>query len=452
MNAAGTRSVLFMLATAIAGAASGNTPGSFGSPSLLPDSFGSTEVATWYTHPSAAQDVARPTGRPVGATTSQATRSGRPVFAPAALWSDAPEQAAATGASGRSAFQGDAWIDPHGDCCADPVCGPAVCCPSWYVGVNALILTRNHPRFAQISFDDTDLIGQVLSTDTGLSRWNAGPEVKVGWMLSPLWALEFTYWGLYGDNVESVVYAANLVGNLNSALDFSPLNIGFDNVNDLYDGAQAHRIRRDYDVNNFELNLIGGRMPWFDGRTWRVSYLAGIRYLRFAEEFQYASADTVPIFGADLDNEVYYDINVRNNLWGAQVGGRADWFWTERFSLYLGAKFGIYGNSMGHHSRIHNINGTAEVGPGNPLAGELFDISSGKTTTSFIGELDLGLSYQFTQHWSAVIGYRALAISGIAYATDQIPSNLADLPGVADIDCNAHLILHGGYAGAVYSW
>jgi hypothetical protein len=107
---------------------------------------------------------------------------------------------------------------------------------------------------------------------------------------------------------------------------------------------------------------------------------------------------------------------------------------------------------MEHHSRIYNANGVAIVGPGNPLAGQAYDIPSNKTVAAFIGELDLGMAYRFAPRWSATLGYRAIAISGLAYATEQIPGNLADLPGVESIDNNANMILHGAYAGITFGW
>ncbi len=351
---------------------------------------------------------------------------------------------------------GDWLVDGSDECCwgdaASGACSTPCFDPSFYATVGGVVFTRNRPRFSQISFDDTDLVGQVLSTDTGLGRWDPGAQVQVGWYLSPCWALEMTYWGIYDNPVESTVYAANIPGNLNSVLDFSPLNIGATNVNDLFDAAQAHRIQRNYDIQNVELNMLGGRFPWMECGGFRVSYLGGFRYLRFSEDFLYSSADANEVFGADPANEANYNIAVRNNLWGFQLGGRADWFVTPRFSLYVTPKFGIYANYMEQRSRISNGNGIAAVGPGNPLAGGLYDIASDETTTSFIGEFDLGLSYQVTPCWSASLGYRVLAVSGIAYATDQIPGNLADLPGVAMIDSNADMILHGGYAAVTLTW
>ena len=247
-------------------------------------------------------------------------------------------------------------------------------------------------------------------------------------------------------------YAADIVGNLNSALDFRPVNIGADNVNDLYDAAQAHRIYRRYNIHNFELNLLAGDVSWTPSRRCQVRYLAGVRYLGFNEDFEYATARTSPYFGVDPANEAYYEIDVENHLWGLQLGGRADWHCTPRLAVCTGAKFGVYGNYMEHHSRIYNVNGVAVVGPGNPLAGQPFDLPSNKTVAAFVGEIDVGVHYRLAARWSAILGYRAVAVSGVAHTTEQIPGNLADLPGVESIDNNANLILHGAYVGVTLGW
>ncbi len=298
--------------------------------------------------------------------------------------------------------------------CEQPTCFDPVCDPRWYVGARGLIFTRNRPKFSQLSFDDTNLVGDVLNTGTELGQWDGGVQLNLGWYMTPNWAVEFTYWGIYGGNQQATAYAADMPGHLNSAIDFSPLNIGATNVNTLFDGAAAHRIQRNYDLNDFELNFIRGSVGCGDCSNLQISYLAGIRYLQFTEGFQYASADVDPVFGNNPDDEAFYDIDVQNKLWGFQLGGRADWSFTPRCSIYAGTKFGIYGNHMTQHSRIYNVAGTATVGPGNPLDGSVFDISSSKDIASFVGEADLGLSYRFARHWRAMIGYRAVAISGLA--------------------------------------
>jgi hypothetical protein len=459
MNTALVKSLLFVLVIGIASTACAQMAAPFDSQTLLPAQENRPQ---WQSYPTTSAPAIDP-----AFMTMPHARYPAPSYyshgnGPMTFSANLPQTPAVPDALQPNTVQPDVAVpavpesgfsdcDP-GVCCDEQVCCAPVCGPTWYAAASGLIFTRNRPRFSQLSYDDTDLVGHVLSTDSSLGQWDPGPEIRLGLFINPCWAVEFTYWGIYGQDEESTVYAANLAGNLNTALDFSPLNIGADNVNDLFDAAEAHRIRRDFDVNNFELNLIGGHLPCFDGNCVRITYLMGVRYLRFAEEFQFASADAVPVFGADAVNEAYYDIHVRNNLWGFQLGGRADWFWTPRFSIYAATKLGIYGNEMKQHSSIYNVNGIATVGAGNPLAGDAFDINSEKTLTSFLGELDLGLNFRITQCWSAVLGYRAVSISGLAYATDQIPAHLADLPGVADVDGNANMVLHGGYAGITFQW
>jgi len=64
-----------------------------------------------------------------------------------------------------------------------------------------------------------------------------------------------------------------------------------------------------------------------------------------------------------------------------------------------------------------------------------------------LGEIDLGLGYQISQCWRITGGYRALGISGIALATDQIPPFFSYYDAAAQINSSNSMILHGAYAG-----
>ena len=77
---------------------------------------------------------------------------------------------------------------------------------------------------------------------------------------------------------------------------------------------------------------------------------------------------------------------------------------------------------------------------------------SRKDDVSFLAELDLGLAYQLTRHWSIYGGYRAVAVTGLALADNQIPFFLVDYPAYADIETNGSLILHGAMFGVLFQF
>src|SRR5690606_16765022 len=114
------------------------------------------------------------------------------------------------------------------------------------------------------------------------------------------------------------------------------------------------------------------------GRRLNVGLIAGVRYFRFDEGMQYASADGDPVFGVDPSNEGYYDIDVENNLIGVQIGANALYNVGRRVRLRATPKVGVYNNYISHMQRIYNVDGTAEVGLGNPTAGMLYNVHSSK--------------------------------------------------------------------------
>ena len=64
----------------------------------------------------------------------------------------------------------------------------------------------------------------------------------------------------------------------------------------------------------------------------------------------------------------------------------------------------------------------------------------------------MGVEWFFAHRWSARFGYRVLAISGIGLADNQIPPYVVDIPAIADIDTNADLIVHGGFATLTFNF
>jgi hypothetical protein len=375
-----------------------------------------------------------------------------------------PPPASTEAVSPYESAMGGAWGEggcTDGSCsdgsCGDVYgCGCGYGCSTWWASGAFLWMGRDNEDFQQLSFDDTDLVGSVLNTDSANMNFSPGFQASIGrWFCGGEWGLEATYWGVFADSQEDTVLASQINGNLNTVFDFQPLNIGATNVNDLFDAAQAHRVRRSWEFHNVELNMLqGAGYNWNYGynQAFNLGLIGGVRYFRFSEGFQYASADQNPTFGADPANEAYYDIDVQNHLVGVQIGANATYNAGQRLRLRATPKIGIFANHVEQTQRIYNATGVATVGPGNPLAGAAYDINTDKDDFSFLTEIDIGLDYRFSRHWSATVGYRAVAITGVALATHQIPNNFADIPGAQDIDNDQSLILHGGYVGATFMW
>ena len=340
--------------------------------------------------------------------------------------------------------------------------GGRTLCSNWFGTVGGVIMTRDNADDLWLSFDTANISGRVLGSRDAEMDWGGGVEARIGrYFDCGNTGLEALYWGVYPSDEEANAYGADMVGALNTTLNFDSLEyddgLGASAVVDWYDGALRHRVRRDYEFHNIELNLFGNPDCLTVGNCCgphvRFGWLAGVRYFNFEENFEFASDETNTIFGDDPDSELLYRIGVENDLVGFQIGGRADYFFHPCLKLYSATKLGLYGNHISHDSFVGGGTGAAVIN--NPLSaydGQLFDISSDKTDVAFLGELDLGLDYQVTQCWSIASGYRAVAVTGVALPTNQVPQFFDDLSGVENINSNGSLILHGAYVRAEFNY
>jgi hypothetical protein len=260
---------------------------------------------------------------------------------------------------------------------------------------------------------------------------------------------------------EANAYGSWAGGNLDTVVDFTPLV--FDSgspwgelpAGDYFNFAEIHRLRRGYEFNNLELNLFC--IPCCGSfcccKRYEVRWGAGVRYFRFAEDFQYATDVSNLTFGDNPAEELYYNIDTENHLLGLQLTGRGDFYVLNCLSVYAGVKAGIYGNYITHQQLLGSGGNVATIDdPGGPFDNEALDINSNRDDVSFLGEIDLGVRWYFTRCLSASVGYRAVGVTGVALATQQIPDYFEDLNDVRAIDSSGSLLLHGGYARLEYNF
>jgi hypothetical protein len=323
-----------------------------------------------------------------------------------------------------------------------------------------------------------------------------------------VYAWEFAWWGL-DDDVNDNTYIDNsatprerIYGMKNFAgLEYDRDGAGggtwaYRPVNDYYgysmpiddpgsppyaDGyvrVLAQRVRTNFKAQNLEVNLI--RFPVCEvgcggcdsgcntgcdpcgceqscaPSAFSMYGSCGVRYFRADDDFMYANEFSewdagAPDNGGDYNgwgydnsNELYYDIQVENNLIGPQLG------WTMNYchckwNFFTNSTFGVFNNHIEHEQSMWSGGGgTVRFAH----SGDDFMVSSDKDDIAFLGELRVGGSYDISCNWRAIAAYRAVAMTGMATSTDQIPTDFSNAEWVALIDSDNSMIVHGLQLGA----
>lgn len=330
---------------------------------------------------------------------------------------------------------------------------------NWFGSIGGLVMTRDRSDHYTFSYGTLDEADQRTDTRGAAMGWSGGVDARFGrYFNCQRNAIEAVYWGLAPASQTTQTVSADVLGDLNAILNWSSLDYAGSSA-DIYvnvapgdDGI--HQLTRDYAFHNLELNL------WqFCGSCatakcscsrLRSNWLAGVRYFRFDENLLFA-ADANDQFITYENDEIFYNIEIENHLIGFQIGNEAQYCVTDRLTADMGVKLGIYGNQINHVSEIGGNLGVATINNG-PFLGEAFYVNSSKNDVAFLGELNLGLRYCFNPCWTGTLGYRALAVTGVAMPADQIYPDLRGINDVENIDSSRALILHGGYAGIEYNW
>ena len=329
--------------------------------------------------------------------------------------------------------------------------------PCWFGSIGWVFMTRDKEEHTHFSYDDIDESTQLLDTRDTEMDWSSGVDMRLGHYFNcGANAIEAIYWGVYAENEQTRILGAPgpLGGNLNGIFNFDQLDYNGAPANTFVDAALVHRLRREWEFHNIELNLLGvtgnGGFYRSCNSRWLYSWVTGVRYFRFDEYLEFA-ADTVDtVFNGD-PNEIGYNIDIENHLLGYQVGGRGDYCVCDKLSIYGASKIGIYNNHIRHQSRIGGSAGDAVVNNG-PNAGRAFNVSGHKDDFAMLAELDLGLDYRINCCWNAQVGYRAIAVSGVALPVHQIPPDLRGVDDNEFIASTNSLILHGAYVSLAYCY
>jgi hypothetical protein len=334
----------------------------------------------------------------------------------------------------------------------------------------------------EVRVGSTFTIGEATSACQSSCGYNTGcgcnscaPPTTYAW--------EVAWWGLNSSPDEAMVTDSNHTERIYGMKSYVGLDYNSGTVNAYYDyempitdpaGATpaagtngyvrvvSQRVRTDFKAENLELNII--RFPMCNTGCSGGGYDAcgcnggcdscmafsmygscGVRYFHVNDDFLYGS-DSETYNGATWDANPWVNntINVKNDLVGPQVGWTSDYCWG-KWNLFLNSTFGIFDNHSSVWQRVQDENGNWATFHQD---GSNMNVRSSKDSVAFLGELRVGAAYDFTCHWRGVIGYRAVAISGLATAAEQLQNSYTDRSTVGLIDSDNSVIVHGAQVGA----
>lgn len=351
----------------------------------------------------------------------------------------------------------------------------------WFFGANALMLNLKDQSDRVFTSSALDPSNRLLgSSDVGMPS-TGGYELGIGrYFGCGKYALSASYWGLSPAESLATATTANpgfLATNLpfNTPSNVVPgvtegLFIGATPLNDVFNSTTEHRLNRQREFNNVELNLnwfalggaarqplapncnngqcwrlsespTGSSAPWFQAPSrLRLSLFSGVRWFQFQDELLYSA------------NDAYYRNDVRNDLWGFQSGSNTHLLLTPRWSLWNNTSAGLYNNRSRLNTDAGNATSLATIVTSGAGNGTLYDYEGSRNGAAFLGETTTGIAWHFARGWTANLGYRVLGASGIASAQNQIPVDFRSPSQASSVHANDSLILHGVTIGATYNF
>ncbi len=361
----------------------------------------------------------------------------------------------------------------------------------YFGGANLLFLTLEDSGYRNLIVEDAT--GNTLVATSAVDpSATVGFEVYAGKYLDCNrygLSLGYMYWNPSEEEILSIPAVA---GDFRAAFPaWNDISIdpgtGVDTVYNHFDGAAGMRVRRDMRFQGIEANLSsfgimgasraascsppsvfsrfgsgiglgknrcrgygGAAGPLVRSDCGRLQVITshGFRWFGMKDEFELA-ANINGAAGYQAD-DLYYNVDTRNNLYGYQFGGRLVYCLNCRWNLSIGGKIGLYGNHAKYRQRIGTETALAYR---NAVATDFILTEDSDTVLSTLSELDLGLGYRLSSAWTVRGGYRLMGITGVATATDQFASEYgSSLAPSTYINANDSILLHGGYVGLEYNW
>jgi hypothetical protein len=296
-----------------------------------------------------------------------------------------------------------------------PISGQGNDDPQWIARADALFLTRSAAGAQQLLFEPRTATELLDATNLGFSN-NAGPRLSLCREDSSGSGLELTYFGIDGWTSQAAFPTSSL-----------PFGVGYLSIdNTIRVPVNSAQFLYRSGLYSAELN---DRYAWNDWLT----AIAGFRWIDFEDRYDVSGIENA------YSGPFSHSIHSHDHLYGAQVG--LDFHPLDRarpFQIHVLTKTGIYGNAAAQS---------------NDYADTVFSFSESASEShlSFLSEVGLMGSYQFTPHIALRGGYQVMWLTGVALAPDQIPAT--DFGAAqATVNTSGTLFCHGAFGGLEVTW
>jgi hypothetical protein len=300
-------------------------------------------------------------------------------------------------------------------------------------GRNAVFATDGVNGDPVLSLDDIDLSEESSFRFSAMFQFGPGSSV------------EFTYFGLFYWDSRATATSADNLFSVYSEFGLDPAG-GYPET----DESDLQYLDYESSFDSFEVNFRQRCMA--PNCRYQGSWIAGVRYFKLDEDFNYFTQSPIntdpmaPPPGNSLPTSLT-NINVHNNLIGAQVGG--DLWVCVLPGLRVGGelKAGVYHNHIAQDTFISI----------NTINNGTFLEELTANDVAFVGQADLMMTYRLNYQWTLRAGYQFLFVDGVALAGENFNPVLPTVfdPNknrVANINDNGNVFYHGWNLGLEFMW
>lgn len=330
---------------------------------------------------------------------------------------------------------------PYGDA--------GICAQRWYdVSADVMFLGRTQGSTGQVLTTQGISGTPVLrASDANNDDMEAGARISASFIFGAGGSIEGTYMGgqeWEGDaRVDSATPTLfSFLSEFGTAPGGNVLVAGFDDS----DRSIRQSVSSYSTFHSAEFNYRRRTVEQYC--RFQGSWLVGLRYLRFDDDFGYSAAGALDNAGNGTQRFLNFSNGVDNKMFGPQAGFDLWWNVIPGVNLGFGAKGAWLDNNIDRHSSVF----ANSLGPGG-TPGQL-RIEDGRNKSTVMGEFDATLLYRISHSWTLKSQYYVMAIEDVAYGFDVSPAVNLFSQGATPVNPieTDSLTLQGVAFGAEYIW